>query len=82
MLTFVLLYWTYHNVEKLVHECLVPYSHNNGLRHEETCLRGFAKNKGADQPAHPRRLINTSTFRTRLLRSIISILAMSEISKF
>ena len=78
MLTFVLLYWTYHNVETLVHECLVLYSHNNGPRREKTCLRGFGHNKGADQPAHPHRLI--STFVIRLLESIISILAMSEIS--
>ena len=25
-----------------------------GPRHEKTCLRGFANNKGADQPAHQR----------------------------
>ena len=24
-----------------------------GPRREKTCLRGFAKNIGADQPAHP-----------------------------
>ena len=36
--------------------------------------------KGADQPAHPGRLI--STFVIRLLESIISILATSEISIF
>ena len=24
-----------------------------GPRREKTCLRGFANNKGADQPAHP-----------------------------
>ena len=29
-----------------------------GPRREKTCLRGFANNKGADQPAHPRRLIS------------------------
>ena len=75
MLTFILLYWTYHNVEKLVHECLVLYSHK---KREKTCLQGFGHNKVADQPAHPRRLI--SAFLIRLLGSIISILAMSEIS--
>ena len=36
--------------------------------------------KGADQPAHPRRLI--SAFVIRLLESIISRLAMSKISIF
>ena len=27
----------------------------NGSRRENTCLRWFANNQGADQPAHPRR---------------------------
>ena len=39
----------------------------------------YANNKGADQPAHLRSLI--STFVVRCLDSIISILAMSKISK-
>ena len=39
---------------------------------------GFANNKGADQPAHPRSMI--STFVICLLKSIISRLATSEIS--
>ena len=52
----------------------------NGPRHEKICLRGFANNKGADQPARTRRLI--STFVIRLLLSIISRLATSEISIF
>ena len=51
-----------------------------GPRREKTCLRGFAKNKGTDQPAHPRRLISALVI--RLLESIISGLAMSEISIF
>ena len=42
----------------------------NGPGREKTCLRGFANNKGADQPAHPHRLI--SAFVIRLLESIIS----------
>ena len=29
-----------------------------GPRHKKTCLRGFAKNKGADQPAQRRSLIS------------------------
>ena len=43
---------------------------DNGHRREKTCLLGFANNKGADQPAHPRSLI--SAFVIRLLESIIS----------
>ena len=31
----------------------------NVLLHEKTCLLEFANNKGADQPAHPRRLISS-----------------------
>ena len=46
----------------------------------ETYLRGFATNKGADQPAHTRSLI--SAFVVHLLESIISRLAISEISIF
>ena len=51
-----------------------------GPRREKTCLRGFANNKGGDQPARPRSLI--STFVIRLLESIISKLATSKISIF
>ena len=47
---------------------------------KKTCLRRFANNKGADQPAHPRSLI--SAFVIPLLESIISRLATSEISVF
>ena len=42
-----------------------------GPRPEKSCLPGFAKNKGADQPVHPRSLI--SAFVIRLLESIISL---------
>ena len=38
----------------------------------------YAKNKGGDQPAHPRSLI--STFVVRCLYSIISLVSKSEIS--
>ena len=41
---------------------------------------GFANNKGADQPAHPCRLI--STFVICFLESIIFTLITSEISTF
>ena len=40
-----------------------------GPRREKTCLREFANNKGADQPAHPRSLISGSVI--RLLKSFI-----------
>ena len=33
-------------------------NNNNGNRREKTCLRWFANNTGADQPAHPRSLIS------------------------
>ena len=51
-----------------------------GPRREKTCLPGFANNKGADQPAHPRRLI--SAFVILFLESTISRHATSEISIF
>ena len=51
-----------------------------GPRREKTCLRGFAKNTGADQPAHLHSLI--SAFVIRVLESAISKLATSEISTF
>ena len=47
---------------------------------EKTCLRGFANNKGADQPAHPHSLISAVVI--LFLESIISRLATSEISIF
>ena len=50
----------------LIFQCLT----SNGPRREKTCLRGFANNTGADQPAHPRSLI--SAFVIRFLESIIS----------
>ena len=49
-----------------------------GPRREKTCLRGFANNKGADQPAHPRSLI--SAFVVRFLKNVICKLATGEIS--
>ena len=52
----------------------------NGPRREKTCLRGFANNKGADQPSHTCSLI--SAFVIHLLQSIISRLAWSAISIF
>ena len=51
-----------------------------GPRRETTCLQGFAKIKGSDQPEHRRSLI--SAFVIPTLESIISRLATSEISLF
>ena len=48
-----------------------------GPRRKKTCLRGFANNTSADQPAHPRSLI--SAFVVRFLESIIRKLASGEI---
>ena len=63
----------------LLHACL-QNKHINGSRREKTCLREFANNTGADQPARPRRLV--SAFVIRFLESIISKFATSEISIF
>ena len=46
----------------------------------KTCLGGFANNKGADQPAHPRSLI--SAFVIPILESTICKIAAGEISIF
>ena len=46
----------------------------------KTCLMPYANSKGADKPAHPRSLI--STFVVRCLDSMISILAISKVSRF
>ena len=62
-------HWIFTNI-------LNPY----GPRHEKTCLRRFANNKGADQPAHPLSLI--SAFVIHCLESTISKLTTSEISTF
>ena len=51
-----------------------------GPRREKTCLRGFANNKGADQPAHLRSLINASVI--HILESITSKLATDKILIF
>ena len=48
-----------------------------GPQREKTCLRGFANNTGADQPAHPRSLI--CAFVICYLESIICKLATGEI---
>ena len=47
--------------------------------HAKMCLMSYANNKGADQPAHPRRLI--SAFVVRCLDSITSLDSIAEISR-
>ena len=44
------------------------------------CLMAYANNKGADQPAWMRSLINT--FVVRCLDGMICILAISKVSRF
>ena len=51
-----------------------------GPRREKNLSSGFANNKDADQPAHLCRLI--SAFVNRLLESVISKFARSQISTF
>ena len=65
-------------LSSLVCEILVLISY--GPRREKTRLRGFANNKGADQPAHPRSLI--SVFVIHLLEIVISRLATCKILSF
>ena len=52
-------------------------SRTNEPGHEKMCLMLYENNKGADQPAHPRRLI--SAFVVRCLDSIISLDSIAEI---
>ena len=51
----------------------------NELGHEKMCFMSYAKNKGADRPAHPRSLI--SAFVVRCLDSMISLDSIAEISR-
>ena len=51
-----------------------------GPQREQTCLQKFANNRGADQPAHPCRLISALVI--RFWERIISKLATGEISIF
>ena len=62
-------------------KCLLTlYQIINGPRREKTHFRGFANNKGADQPAHPRSL--ASAFVIRFLESTVCKLPTGEISIF
>ena len=58
---------------------VMSFDNKNEPRHEKMCLMSYANNEGADQPAHPRRLI--SVFVDRCLDSIISLDSIAEISR-
>ena len=45
--------------------------------HEKTCLMSYANNKGADQPAHPRSLIDA--FVVRCLDSVMSLVSVTKV---
>ena len=66
-----------HDLCVLVEVFVGPYM---GLRHEKTCLRCFANNKGADQLAHMHSLISATDI--RILENIISELARNRILIF
>ena len=62
------------------------FSFHQGMRRwdgpgrAKMCLMPYVKNKGADQPAHPRSLI--STFVVCSLDSMVSLVSRSKISRF
>ena len=58
---------------------LTPRHYRNEPVHEKMCLMSYANNKGADQPAHPRSLINA--FVVRCLDSIIPLDSIAKISR-
>ena len=62
------------------HCYLIFVGSHMGLDARKPVFGFFANNKGADQPAHPRRLI--SNFVIRFWESIISKLAVAEIAIF
>ena len=59
--------------------CVPSIHFVNEPGHEKMCLMSYAKNKGTDQPAHPRSLI--SAFIVHCLDSIISLDSIAEISR-
>ena len=63
----------------MVNKLMRPKNHM-GLVATKPCLRGFANNKGADQPAHARSLI--SAFVIRFSESTVCKLPAGEISIF
>ena len=69
------------NVKKIfLSETTRPRALIFGPRWEKTCLRRFANNTGADQPAHPPSQISALVI--WFFERIISKLATSEISNF
>ena len=65
---------------KLIKSCvslIFSYSGLFGPRGDKTCLRSFANNTGADQPAHPHSLIGALVI--RFMESIICELATCKI---
>ena len=72
------------DLDDFIHFCSISSSItsklNMGQVMKKMCLMPYANNKGADQPAHPRSLINT--FVVRCLDSMMCILAISKVSKF
>ena len=69
---------TFCRVVAHVHVCvLYEFLYEPG--HEKMCLMSYAKNKGTDQPAHPRSLI--SAFVVRCLDSKISLDSIAKISR-
>ena len=79
-LTVILLLFVHFFALVLRDGAYVFHSFSFRLRREKTCHREFTNNKGADQPAYPRRPI--SAFVIRFMESIISGRATSEISIF
>ena len=59
---------------------MVNYESYGPSSHDKTCLRGFANNKRADQPAHVRSLI--SAFVIRFTESTVCKLPTGKISIF
>ena len=55
-----------------------PCSHTLEPGHEKTYLLSYANNKGADQPAHPRSLINA--FVVHCLDSVMFLVSVTKIS--
>ena len=72
--------FTKKDMSAYLHHLLFEYLGSYRPRREKTCLRRLSNNTGADQPAHPRRLIGA--FVIRLTESIIRNLITGEISIF
>ena len=80
MIYWYLLYCRFTKFRASPCKCTDSTLHVHEPRRKKTCLRGFADNKGADQPAHPHSLISASVI--RFSESIKSRLAMILASLF